>query len=156
MFTSGPGARFVRAAHYERGVTPQHMDMELPCPDGTNTPTQVMTFDGAPLYVHDLNRTIEWRDGKPGALVSCEHAFRLDGRDPPIATHIWFFAMGAGNLHGIMPERARNIIARSTILADGSTLVYHVLMAVALALGSAGALAVVKNATMPREAYRAY
>jgi hypothetical protein len=150
IFTSGLGDRMVRAAHYVRGLAPHYMEMEFPCPDVLGQSVQVLTFDGAPLYVNDLNQVVEWTEEGPGALVAPEDKFRLDGFDPPLATSIWFFALGPGDLHGIMPEKARNIIVRSTILADASTLVYHLTMPVAMARGSAASLSVIKNATIPR------
>ncbi len=150
IFTSGLGDRIVRAAHYVRGLAPHYMDMEFPCPDGLGKTVQVLSFDGAPVYVNDLNQVVEWTEEGPGALLAPEDKFRFDGFDPPLATHIWFLALGPGKLHGIMPERARNIIARSTLLADASTLVYHLTMPVAMARGSAASVSVLTNATIPR------
>jgi hypothetical protein len=150
-FTSGPGDRAIRAAHYVRGLAPHYQNLELRCPDGRSKNVQVLTFDGAPIYINDLNQVVQWDEVGPGAPIAPEHALRLDGFDPLLATNIWFFVLGPGNLHGIMPEKARNIIARSTILADGSTLVYHVILPAGMARGSAGAISVIKNATIPKD-----
>ncbi len=150
IFTSGLGDRIVRAAHYVRGLAPHYMEMEFPCSDGPGKSVQVLAFDGAPVYVNDLNQVFEWTVEGPGPLVALEDKFRLDGFDPPLATHIWFFDLGHGKLHGIVPEKARSIIVRSTILADASTLVYHLTMPVGLARGSAASVSVIKNATIPR------
>lgn len=149
IFTSGLGDRMVRAAHYVRGLAPHYMEMEFPCPDGLGKSVQVTTFNSAPVYVNDPNLVVEWTEEGPGALVAPEDKFRLDGFDPPLATNIWFFALGSGNLHGIIPAKARNMIVRSTILADASTLVYHLTWPVAIACGPAS-ISVLKNATIPR------
>jgi hypothetical protein len=149
-FTSGPGDRAIRAAHYVRGLAPHYQNMDFPCFDGHRKSVQTLTFDGAPVYINDLNQVVQWSEAGPGAPIAPENALQLDGFDPPLATNIWFFVLGPGNFHGIMPEKARNIIVRSTILPDGSTLVYHVMMPVGMARGSAGAISVIKNATIPR------
>ena len=149
-FTSGPGNLAIRAAHYVRGLTPHYQNMEFPCPDGRSKSVHVLTFDGAPVYINDLNQVVQWSEAGPRAFLAPETALHIDGFDPPLATNIWFFVLGPGNLHGIMPEKAQNIIVRSTILADGSTLVYHVMMPVGMARGSAGSISVIKNATIPR------
>ena len=149
-FTSGPGDRAIRAAHYVRGLAPQYQNLEFPCPDGRSKSVQVLTIDGAPVYINDLNQMLQWNENGAGALIAPENALQLDGFDPPLATNIWFFVLGPGQFHGIMPEKARNIIVRSTILPDGSTLVYHVLMPAGIARGSAGSISVIKNATIPR------
>jgi hypothetical protein len=149
-FTSGPGDRAIRAAHYVRGLVPHYQNMEFSCPDGHRKSVQTLTFDGAPVYINDLNQVVQWSEAGPGAPIAAENTPQLDGFEPALATNIWFFVLGPGNLHGIMPEKARNIIVRSTILPDGSTLVYHVMMPVGMARGSAGSISVIKNATIPR------
>lgn len=109
---------------------------------------QVLKFDGAPVYINDLNQVFEYKGDKRGKLIPPERA--LTRADLGVATNIWFFVLGPGTLHGITPEKAQSIITRSTILADGSTLVYHVTMPAGIALGSVGALSVIKNATIPQ------
>ncbi len=74
----------------------------------------------------------------------------LEGLDPVASTNIWFFVLGQECLHGIMPAQAQNIVVRSTILPDASSLVYHLTMPVGIALGSISALSVIKNATLPK------
>jgi hypothetical protein len=123
--------------------------MEFPSPDGGARMHQVLKFDGAPVYINDLNQVFECKANKPAKPIPSDKAITEDGFDPPLATNIWFFVLGPGNLHGIMPEKAQNIITRSTILAEGSTLVYHLAMPVGIALGSVSALSVIKNATIP-------
>jgi hypothetical protein len=150
IFTSSIGKRAIHGAHWERGVNPEYEAMSFPSPDGNTKMQQVLKFDGAPVHINDLNQVFECKGNKPGRLIPPEHALNLDGFDPPATTNIWFFVLGQGNLHGIMPEKARSIIVRSTILADASTLVYHVTMPVGIALGSVCALSVIKNATIPR------
>lgn len=150
IFTSSIGKRAIHSAHWVRGVSPEYELIAFPHPDGSSTMQQVLKFDGAPVYVNDLNQVYEHHGNKGVKLIPPQQALNLDGFDPPVATNIWFFALGPGNLHGIMPEQAQSIIARSTILADASTLVYHVMMPVSIALGSVCALAMLKNATLPR------
>ena len=149
-FTSGLGDRAIRTSHYVRGLAPHYQEMEFPCPDGRSKSIQVLTFDGAPIYINDLNQVVQWSEAGPGPNIVPENTHQFDGFHPQLATNIWFFVLGPGNLHGIMPEKARNIIVRSTILADASTLVYHVMMPVGMARGSAGSISVIKNATIPR------
>lgn len=150
IFTSSIGKRAIHGAHWDRGVNPEYEAMAFPSPDGSTKMQQVLKFDGAPVYINDLNQVSEWKGDKPGRLIPPEQALNLDGFDPPVATNIWFFVLGQGNLHGIMPEKARSIIMRSTMLADASTLVYHATMPVGIALGSVCALSVIKNATIPK------
>lgn len=150
IFTSSIGKRAIHAAHWVRGLNPDYEEMKFSCPDGNTKMQQVLKFDGAPVYINDLNQVFECNGNKPGKLIPPEKALNVDGFDPSGATNIWFFVVGAGNLHGIMPEKAQSIIVRSTILADASTLVYHVTMPVGIALGSVGALSVIKNAMIPR------
>jgi hypothetical protein len=59
--------------------------------------------------------------------------------------------MGEKNLHGITPASLGSslFVTRSTILPDGSTLIYHVTMPAGIALGSVCALSVIKNAVIP-------
>jgi hypothetical protein len=155
IFTSSIGKRAIHAAHWVRGLNPDYQEMKFSCPDGNSKMQQVLKFDGAPVYINDLNQVFEYKGNEPGKLIPSDKALNLDGFELPVATNIWFFVLGAGNLHGIMPENAQSIITRSTILADASTLVYHVMMPVGIALGSVCALSVIKNATIPRgESYR--
>lgn len=149
IFTSSIGKRAIHGAYWDRGVTPEREAIAFSSPDGSTKMQQVLKFDGAAVYINDLNQVFECNGNKPGKLIPPEKALNLDGFDPPMATNIWFFVLGQGNLHGIMPEKARSIIVRSTILADASTLVYHVTMPVGIALGSVCALSVIKNATIP-------
>jgi hypothetical protein len=149
IFTNSIGKRAIRAAHYARGLEPGDTEMEFPCPDGSARMQRILAFDGAPVFVNDLNQAFECKDSKLGKQIFPDRLGRVDGFSPAIASNIWFFVMGEGNLHGITPEQADSIIVRSTILADGSTLVYHVTMPVGVALGSVSALSVIKNATIP-------
>ena len=149
-FTSTIGKRAIHAAYWNRGVAPEYEKMAFPSPDGSSKMQQVLKFDGAPVYINDLNQIYACDGNKPGKLIPPPKTLNLDGFDPPVATNIWFFVLGQGNLHGIMPEKAQSIITRSTILADASTLVYHMTMPVGIALGSACALSVIKNVTIPR------
>lgn len=149
-FTNSIGKRAIHAAHWIRGLKPDYEEMEFSRPDGDTKMEQVLKFDGAPIYINDLNQVYECMGCDPGQPISPEQVLNCDGFDPPLATNIWFFVLGEGNLHGIAPEQAQNILVRSTILADGSALVYHVMMPVGLALGSASSLSVIKNATIPR------
>ncbi|SFE22998.1 hypothetical protein [Nitrosomonas sp. Nm166] len=150
IFTSSIGKRAIHAAYWNRAVAPEYEEMTFPGPDGSSRMQQVLKFDGAPVYINDLNQIYACDGSKPDKLIPPEKALNLDGFDPSVATNIWFFVLGQGNLHGIMPEKARSIITRSTIQADASTLVYHLTMPVGIALGSACALAVIKNATIPK------
>ena len=149
IFTSSIGKRAIHSAYWERGVNPEYEEMEFSSPDGGTMMQQVLKFDGSPVYINDLNQVFDCKGNKPGKLVSPDKALNLHGSEPPVATNIWFFVLGEGNLHGIMPENAQSIITRSTILADGSTLVYHLTMPVGIALGSVCALSVIKNAMIP-------
>lgn len=147
-FTSSIGKRAIHAAHWNRGISPAYEMMAWTRPNGTTRKEQVLKFDGAVVYINDLNQMYDCKD-EPGKAISPEHALKLDGFDPPVATNIWFFATGRGNLHGIMPANSKsNIIVRSTIHPDGSFLVYHLAMPAGIALGSASALSVIKNAVI--------
>ncbi len=148
IFTSSIGKIAILEALYARGTKPDYEDMQFPRPGGGSRTEQVLKFDGAPVFVNDLNQVFEYKGDKVRGLVPCESLSQYEGYD--LATHIWFFILGPGNLHGIMPAMARNVIVRSTILPDASTLVYHLAMPVAIALGSAAALSVIKNATIPK------
>ncbi len=150
LFTSGIGKRAIDASHWVRGLTPQYEEIDIDSPDGSFRTEQVVTFDGAPVFINDLNQVFIWEGDHPSELIPLEDRFGCDGIEPPLATNIWFFVLGQGNLHGIIPAKAGNIITRSTILADASTLVYHLTMPTGIALGSLGALSVIKNATIPR------
>ncbi|MFQ5741938.1 MAG: hypothetical protein ACE5JX_23335, partial [Acidobacteriota bacterium] len=147
IFTSGVGKRAIHAAHWVRGLDPEYQEMEFPCPGGEFKAEKVLTFDGAAVHVNDLNEVRTWKKGQPGKLIAPEDLTSYDGPSP--ATNIWFFVLGEGNLHGIKPANAMDIITRSTILADASTLVYHLAMPVGIALGSAASLSVIKNASIP-------
>ncbi|SEN01798.1 hypothetical protein [Nitrosomonas marina] len=149
IFTSSIGKRAINASHYVRGLRPDSEEMEFACPDGTTKFEHVLKFDGAPVYINDLNQVYECGHNHVGAAISPENVLELNGMEPPLATNIWFLSLGPGNLHGIKPEKAQNIITRSTILADASTLVYHLSMPAGIALGSSAALSVIRNATIP-------
>ncbi len=150
IFASSIGKRAIHGAYWDRGVSPEYAEIAFPSPDGSTKMQRVLLFDGAPVHINDLNQVFEYAENRPGELIPPDRVLNLDGFDPPVATHIWFFVLGQGNLHGIMPEKARSIIVRSTILADASTLVYHVTMPVGIALGSLGGLSVIKNVTIPK------
>ena len=148
IFTSSIGKRAIHAAYWDR-ADPEYEEMEFACPDGRIKTQQVLKFDGAPVHINDLNQVYEYKQEKPGKPIPPHQALQADGAEGSVATNIWFFILGPGNLHGMMPEKARDIITRSTILADGSVLVYHLTMPVGIALGSVSALSVIKNATIP-------
>ncbi|SER06347.1 hypothetical protein SAMN05421690_100728 [Nitrosomonas sp. Nm51] len=149
IFTSSIGKRAINASHYVRGLRPASEEMEFTCPDGTTKFEHVLKFDGAPVYINDLNQIFECSHNQVGAAIPPERVLALNGTEPPLATNIWFFSLGPGSLHGIKPEKAQSIITRSTILADASTLVYHLAMPVGIALGSSAALSVIRHATIP-------
>jgi hypothetical protein len=148
IFTGPVGKIAILEALYARGANPDYEEMEFPNPAGGVRTEQVLKFDGAPVYVNDLNQVFACRSGKLGNLVPYEALHEHDWHE--LASHIWIFIMGPGNLHGIMPAMARNVVVRSTILPDASTLVYHLTMPIAIALGSVAAIAVIKNAAIPR------
>lgn len=148
MCTCDYGRQAVLAAHNVRGVQAHYQMMEFPSPAGGFKQEQVLTYDGAPLFINDLNEAYGWNGHELGDVIPPES---LQDHDPcETAMNIWFFVLGPGNLHGIMPAKARSIIVRSTILADASTLVGHATMAAGIALGSLGALACLKNVSIPR------
>lgn len=152
IFTSSIGKRAIHAAHWQRGLKAEYEEMEFPSPRGVTKRQKVVTFDGAPVFVNDLNQIFECGSQGPGKLIPPEQTMNLDGVD--LGTHIWFFVMGKNNLHGMTPASLGSsmFVTRSTILPDGSTCVYHVTMPVGIALGSASALSVIKNATIPTAA----
>lgn len=141
-FTNSIGKRAIHAAHWSRGLEPQYQDITLPCPRDE----RVLSFDGAPVYVNDLNQTLLRVPDGPSKPPPSRP---VDG--PGVAANIWFFVMGENNLHGITPAALDSglFVTRSTLLPDGSTLVYHVTLPVGIALGSAASLAVIRNATIP-------
>lgn len=146
-FTNSVGKRAIHAAHWSRGLAPQYAEITLPCPPDGSKNEWILSFDGAPVYVNDLNRTLlRQADGSVKPLPA---GWSQDGSGQ--AAHIWFFVMGKNNLHGITPAALESglFVPRSTLLPDGSTLVYHVTMPVGIALGSASSLAVIKNAAIP-------
>lgn len=143
IFTNSVGKRAIHAAHWSRGLEPQYQEITLPCPRDE----RVLSFDGAPVYVNDLNQTLlrgPDDSEKPLPMTEC-------ATGPDAAANIWFFVMGENNLHGITPAALDSglFVTRSTLLPDGSTLVYHVTLPVGIALGSAASLAVIRNATIP-------
>lgn len=149
MLTTSVGKRAINSAFWNRGVHPQYDLVDCTGPDGEDREEHVLHFEGAQVFVNDLNQVFGYGDAGPGIPLDPVAALHADGVHPPLATNIWFFVLGEGNLHGIVPKNARDIIVRSTILGDGSSIVYHHTMPASIALGSAGALAVVRNATIP-------
>lgn len=149
ILTTSVGKRAINTAFWNRGVHPQYDIVEFPAPDGESREEHVLHFEGAQVFVNDLNQVFAYGDAGPGTPLDPAEAVSADGVHPPLATNIWFFVLGEGNLHGIVPKNARDIIVRSTILGDGSSIVYHHTMPAGIALGSASALAVVRNATIP-------
>lgn len=149
VFTNSIGKRAIHAAHWTRGLTGQYQEMMFPCPCNENKYERVITFDGAPVYVNDLNQNLGGSPDNPAGESIPENPLALDNAG--IATNIWFFTMGENNLHGITPAALDKglFVTRSTMLPDGSTLVYHVTMPTSIALGSASSLAVIKNAVIP-------
>lgn len=148
-FTNSIGKRAIHAAHWARGLTGQYEEMMFPCPCNESKYERVLTFDGAPVYVNDLNQNLSGSPDNPiGELIS-ENP--LDLGSSGLGTNIWFFGMGENNLHGMTPAALDKglFVTRSTLLPDGSTLVYHVTMPVSIALGSASSLAVIKNVPVP-------
>jgi hypothetical protein len=151
-YTSSVGKRAIHAAHWVRGVTPQYVELSFPSPTGGRKPQHVLQFDGAPIYVCDLNQRLRYDlavPGSPGVPVAPEDNAAV--AEPGLASHIWFFVMGENNLHGITPASLGEsmFVARSTLLPDGSTVVYHITMPTGIALGSRACVAVVKNAGIP-------
>lgn len=145
MFTSSLGKRAIHAAHWQRGVTPHYHESWVPCPcecpDEEDRYERFLSFDGAPVYINDLSPTVQLEH-------SDEHSLPPE---PAQAANIWLFTLGKNHLHGIIPDglESGQFITRSTLLPDGSSLVYHVTMPVAIALGSRASLAVIRNATLP-------
>lgn len=150
IFTSSLGKRAIHAAHWVRGLTPQYEVHEFKGPDGDPIEHKVLVFDGAPVFVNDLNQTFSVDDGPSFTPLGPLEALRVDGVSPAATTHIWFFVLGEGNLHGIVPENARDIIVRSTLQEGGSALVYHYTMPSGIALGSAAALSGIRDIAIPR------
>jgi hypothetical protein len=149
VFTNSVGKRAIHAAHWSRGLMGQYEEMMFPCPCNENKYERVLVFDGAPVYVNDLNQNLGGSpDNTPGESIP-ENPLAPDNAG--IATNIWFFTMGENNLHGITPAALDKglFVTRSTMLPDGSTLVYHVTLPTSIALGSASSLAVIKNAVIP-------
>ncbi|SFK49099.1 hypothetical protein SAMN05216302_1007125 [Nitrosomonas aestuarii] len=149
VFTNSIGKRAIHAAHWTRGLTPQYTDMIFPCPRNENHTERVLTVDGAPVYVNDLNQNLDGSPDAPDGEPVPENPLAPDSAG--IGTNIWFFSMGENNLHGMTPAALDTglFVTRSTMLPDGSTLVYHVTMPASIALGSASSLAVIKNALIP-------
>ena len=147
MFTNSAGKRAIHAAHWTRGLTGQYEKIMLPCNE--NEYERVLTFDGAPVYVNDLNQNLSGSPDNPTGKPIPENQLDLDSSG--IGTNIWFFRVGENNLHGMTPAALDTglFVTRSTLLPDGSTLVYHVTMPVSIALGSASSLAVIKNVSVP-------
>ena len=145
IFTSGPGKRAIHAAHWQRGLKADYQTMDLP---GVGR-KQMLQFDGAPVFINDLNQVVAIQNGDLGTLVSADKVIPINPIQLPVATNIWFFALGEGQLHGIVPQNAQNIVVRSTHLPEEPVLVYHLTMPTAIALGSVSALSVIKNATIP-------
>jgi hypothetical protein len=90
----------------------------------------VTAFDGWPVLLNDEQPALE-----------CSEQ----------GTNIWFAMLGWGYLHGILSDCAGEdmFIQRETIRPDDSKEVAHVILPAGLALGSAGALAGIVNATEP-------
>ncbi|MCB1985445.1 MAG: hypothetical protein H6936_14315 [Burkholderiales bacterium] len=149
VFTNSIGKRAIHAAHWTRGLTPQYTDMIFPCPRNENQVERVLTVDGAPVYVNDLNQNLSGSPDNPAGESVHENPGELGNSD--VGTNIWFFTLGENNLHGMTPAALDRdlFVTRSTMLPDGSTLVYHVTMPVSIALGSASSLAVIKNVAIP-------
>ena len=147
MFTDGVGKRAINAAHWSRGLRPEYAQMSFECSCRADGSEKVLVFDGAPVYLNDLNQQTRRDDGP----VATAPKGSVDPAGSPTATNIWFFVMGEANLHGITPAALESslFLTRSTLQPDGSTMDYHVTMPVGLALGSASSLAVVKNVTIP-------
>ena len=149
IYTSSIGKRAIHAAYWTRGLNPDYTEIDSPCPDNEFGIERVLAFDGAPVYINDLNQVSLLKSGRADTIVAPEKVQELNGLTPALTTNIWFMTLGEGNLHGIMPAHAQSIIVRSTILADASTTVYHLTMPVGIALGSAGALSVLRNVAIP-------
>jgi hypothetical protein len=176
IFTSGIGKQAILAAHYVRGVEPQFETVEVPCATGGTKLEQVLKYDGALVYVNDLNQVFPCTPPPPGVVAAtagcCGPGEEKEGHSHTVAktlstqevmektaslltsnlgTNIWFFVMGQNNLHGITPASLGPSLfdVRSTILPDESCLVYHITMPTGIALGSACALSVLKNVTIP-------
>jgi hypothetical protein len=172
IFTSGIGKQAILAAHYVRGLSPEFEEVEVPCATGGTKMEQVLKYDGALVYVNDLNQifpclppgTAAATAGAKGAKKEKHSHADIKPLAPQevmqrtaaltttgLGTNIWFFVMGQNNLHGMTPASLgpSMFVTRSTIIPDESCLVYHIAMPTGIALGSACALSVLKNVTIP-------
>lgn len=145
IYASSLGKRAIHAAYWTRGLAPDYQEISICCSDGSHKRARVLAFDGAPVYVNDLNQVFD----ADGAIVPPAEVAARDGRDSSLSSHIWCFALGEGGLHGITPASSTSIIVRQTIEAGASRLVHQLTMPVGVALGSASALAAVRNASIP-------
>lgn len=55
-FTSGLGRRAIHAAHWVRGLEPTYEDASFPPPACGMSNEKILTFNGARIFVNDLNR----------------------------------------------------------------------------------------------------
>jgi hypothetical protein len=153
IYTSSIGKRAIDAAHWVRGLEPIYEEVDVPCPTGGTRREKVLVFNGARVYVNDLNKVFDATSSCPGTLIAPADIaqYEKDHPDAKLATNIWFLIRGENHLHGLAPASLGNsmFVTRSTILADESCLVYHVTMPVGIALGSQSALAGILNATQP-------
>jgi hypothetical protein len=175
IYTSGIGKQAILAAHHVRGVSAHYEEVEVPCATGGTRMEQVLKYDGALVYVCDLN-SVFLCGGVEAAAAKAKAAKRGAKREPhkgemkrlspkevlkmttdivlpSLATNIWAFVMGQNAVSGIYPAALGSsmFVTRSTILPDESCLVYHVMMPSGMANGSDCALAVLKNVTIPTE-----
>ena len=149
-YTSSVGKRAIHAAHWVRAITPQYAPMSFPSPAQGRRSEQVLEFDGAPVYVCDLNQRLRFDPNDPASpatVIGLNDIVQGAG----VASNIWFFVPGRNNLHGITPSSLSQsmFVARSTIAPDGSTVVYHITMPSGVALGNKSSLSVIKNAGIP-------
>lgn len=146
ILTSSLGKRAIHAAYWQRGVAPQYTPIDLPCPPNETVHETVLAFDGAPVYVNDLNRIVDGETGEPVALDDLSLK-----PDAGLATHIWFLSLGAHGLHGISLPLQDGAMFRTRATEDGRRTVtnYDVTLTVGLALASASAIGVLRNVRIP-------
>ncbi|MDR4508934.1 MAG: hypothetical protein MRJ65_12000 [Candidatus Brocadiaceae bacterium] len=107
IFTSSISKRAIHGDYWDRGVNPEYEEMEFSRPDGGSTMQQALKFDGAPVYINDLNQVFECKGNKPGKQIPSGKMLNLDGFEPPVATNLWFFVLGTGTCTGLCRRRRK-------------------------------------------------
>lgn len=150
IFTSSLGKQAICAAHWMRGLKVDYQQVNYFAPRSDRFTQTMPSFDGSPIYINDLNQVLELPLTESSKPISPERIRQLKSTEDSLATNIWFLVMGKNYLHGINPASLDQMfVTRSTILPDESAEVYHITMPVGIALGSRGALAGIKNVTIP-------